>query len=140
MKDIFWWYGLGTMDLPAYGGKGARYCRYGHLGVTYGFTANAAANKAKGVDNIACLSVNAAYVMAAWGKDLNVGDDVTMLADGNGDFTRAVGLGFDGSGYGLGERSQRYAMIVDDGTITTLAVEDGPGLDVSSAEAMLAKL
>ncbi len=105
-----------------------------------GFTANAAAIKAKGVDTIACLSVNDAFVMAAWGKDLNVGDDVTMLADGNGDFTRAVGLGFDGSGYGLGERSQRYAMIVDDGTVTTLAVEDGPGLDVSSAEAMLAKL
>ena len=105
-----------------------------------GFTANAAAIKAKGVDTIACLSVNDAFVMAAWGKDLNVGDDVTMLADGNGDFTRAVGLGFDGSGYGLGERSQRYAMIVDDGTITTLAVEDGPGLDVSSAEARLAKL
>lgn len=105
-----------------------------------GFTQNAAAIKAKGVDTIACLSVNDAFVMAAWGKDLAVGDDVTMLADGNGDFTRAVGLGFDGSGYGLGERSQRYAMIVDDGTITTLAVEDGPGLDVSSAESMLAKL
>lgn len=105
-----------------------------------GFVEKAAALKAKGVDTIACLSVNDAFVMNAWGKDQNVGANVAMLADGNGDFTRAVGLELDGSGFGLGQRSQRYAMVVDDGKVTHLAVEDGPGLDVSSAENILAQL
>jgi len=105
-----------------------------------GFVAHAAEIKGKGVDTIACLSVNDVFVMDAWGKDQNVGDAVVMLADGNGDLTRAVDLELDGSGFGLGKRSQRYAMIVDDGTVTMLAVEDSPGLDVSSAEAVLSKL
>jgi len=105
-----------------------------------GFISNAAAIKAKGVDTIACISVNDAFVMGAWAADQGTGDDILMLADGNADFTRAVGLELDASGFGMGVRSQRYAMIVDDGTVTALAVEDGPGLDVSAAEKILAQL
>jgi peroxiredoxin len=96
--------------------------------------------RAKGVDSIACLSVNDPFVMGAWGRDQKVGDRVTMLADGNGDFTRAVGLELDGSGFGLGTRSQRYAAILEDGVVTSIFVEQKPGLDVSSAESVLAAL
>jgi peroxiredoxin len=96
--------------------------------------------RAKGVDTVACVSVNDPFVMAAWAKDQDVGDRVVMLADGNGDFTRAVGLEMDGSGFGLGTRSQRYAMVIDDGVVTTLNVEPGPGLSVSAADAVLATL
>lgn len=94
----------------------------------------------KGVDSLLCLSVNDAFVMSAWGKDQGAGGKVTMVADGNGDFTEAVGLGFDGSGFGMGTRSQRYAMVVEDGVVKALSVEPGPGLEVSSAEAMLEAL
>ncbi|MGH9081093.1 MAG: peroxiredoxin [Acidimicrobiales bacterium] len=96
--------------------------------------------KAKGVDTVACLSVNDPFVMAAWGEDRNVGDLIMMLADGNGDFTKAVGLEMDGSGFGLGTRSQRYAMVIEDGVVTALNVEPGPGLTVSAADAVLAGL
>ena len=75
--------------------------------------------------------------MAAWGKDRNVGEDVLMLSDGNAEFTSAIGLEMDGSGFGLGTRSQRYAMIIDDGVVSALNVENGPVLEVSSAEAIL---
>lgn len=92
---------------------------------------------AKGVDKVACISVNDPFVMDAWGKDQQVGDTVTLLADGNGDFTSAVGLEMDGSGFGLGSRSQRYAMVIDDGVVTALQVEPGPGLTVSAADAVL---
>jgi peroxiredoxin len=95
---------------------------------------------AKGVDRIACLSVNDAYVMGAWAREHNVGDSVLMLADGNGDFTREMGLETDERGIGLGIRSQRYAAIFDDGVLTSLFVEEGPGLKVSSAESVLATL
>ena len=105
-----------------------------------GFIENAEALKGRGVEAIACVSVNDAFVMDAWGRDLGVGDSVLMLADGNADFTRAVDLMFDGSGIGFGVRSQRYAMIVDDGVVKHLAVEDGTGLDVSAAERILAML
>jgi len=105
-----------------------------------GFIENAEALKGRGVDAIACVSVNDAFVMDAWGRDLGVGDSVLMLADGNADFTRAVDLMLDGSGIGFGVRSQRYAMIVDDGVVKHLAVEDGTGLDVSAAERILAML
>ena len=104
-----------------------------------GFVVNADKIKTKGVDAIVCLSVNDAFVMGAWGKDQNA-DELIMLADGNGELTGAFGLELDGSGFGLGTRSQRYAMIVEDGTITTLNVEPGPGIEVSSAEAILAAL
>jgi len=102
-----------------------------------GFVQNAGALKGKGVDTIACVSVNDAFVMNAWGKDQNVGDDVMMLADGNAEFSDAVGLSFDGSGFGMGTRAQRYAMVVEDGVVTTLNVEQPGAFEVSSAEAVL---
>jgi glutaredoxin/glutathione-dependent peroxiredoxin len=105
-----------------------------------GFVEKAAEIKGKGVDAIACLSVNDAFVMNAWGKEQKADGKVQMLADGNGDFTRAMGLELDGSGYGLGKRSQRYAMIVDNGTIKALNVEKPGSFEVSSAEAVLKAL
>ena len=96
--------------------------------------------KDKGVDIVACISVNDPFVMHAWGEDRKVGDDLLMLSDGNGEFTAALGLEMDGSGFGLGTRSQRYAMVIDDGVVSILNVESGPGLDVSSAETILAQL
>jgi len=96
--------------------------------------------KAKGIDLVACLSVNDAFVMGAWEKDQKSEGKVMMLADGNADFTKAVGQSMDGSGFGLGIRSQRYAAIVEDGVVTHLNVETAPGVDVSSAETMLSLL
>ena len=92
---------------------------------------------AKGVDAIACVSVNDAFVMGAWGKDQDVGDKIDMLGDGSADFSKAAGLDQDLSGRGFGIRSKRYAMIVDDGVVKKIAVEEGGGLDVSAAEKML---
>jgi glutaredoxin/glutathione-dependent peroxiredoxin len=105
-----------------------------------GFVEKAAELRAKGVDAIACLSVNDAFVMNAWGKDQKAEGKVQMLADGNGDFTRAIGLEMDGSGYGLGKRSQRYAMIVQDGVVKMLNVEKPGTFEVSSADAVLKAL
>ena len=105
-----------------------------------GFVNNHGELKGKGVDTVACLSVNDAFVMSAWGKDQNVGDKVMMLADGNGDFTKAVGLSMDGTGYGMGLRSQRYAMVVEDGVVKKLQVEAPGAFEVSSAEAVLKAL
>jgi peroxiredoxin len=93
--------------------------------------------KAKGVDSIVCISVNDPFVMGAWGDAQQVGDKVVMLADGNGEFTKAVGLEMDGSGFGLGSRSQRYAAVIEDGVVTALQVEPGAGLSVSAADAIL---
>ncbi len=104
-----------------------------------GFVANADKIMEKGVDSIICLSVNDAFVMDAWGKTQNA-EHLVMLADGNGELTAKLGLELDGSGFGLGTRSQRYAMIVDNGTVTTLNVEPGPGIDVSSAETIMGQL
>ena len=95
---------------------------------------------AKGVDVIACLSVNDAFVMGAWGKDQKADGKVVMLADGNAEFTKAVDLGFDASGFGLGFRSQRYAMVLDDGVVTVLNIEKPGTFEVSSAEAILKAL
>ena len=95
--------------------------------------------KAKGVASIVCLSVNDAFVMGAWGKSQNA-DELLMVADGNGEFTKAAGLEMDASGFGMGTRSKRYAMIVDDGVVSHLAVEPAGGIEVSAAEAILAKL
>ena len=94
----------------------------------------------KGIDVVACVSVNDPFVMNAWGEDRKVGEEVLMLSDGNGEFTAAIGLEMDGSGFGLGTRSQRYAMIIDDGVVSALNVEPGPGIDVSSAEKILEQL
>ena len=105
-----------------------------------GFVVKADEIRAKGVDTIACLSVNDAFVMDAWGKDQGVGDKVLMLADGNAEFSKALGLDFDGSGFGMGIRCQRFAMIVDNGTVTTLNIEEPGAFEVSSAEAVLAAL
>ncbi len=105
-----------------------------------GFVEQSAAIRQKGVAEIVCLSVNDAFVMDAWGKQTGVGGKVRVLADGNGTFTRAIGLTMDGTNFGLGERSQRYAMIVRDGRVEKLLVEPSGGLNVSSAEAVLAAL
>jgi len=95
--------------------------------------------KGKGVDEIACISVNDPFVMGAWGK-ADGSDDITMLADGNGDFAEAVGLTMDGSKFGLGKRSQRYSMIVNDGVVEQLNVEAPGEYRASSAETMLDQL
>ena len=111
-------------------------CSAAHLP---GFVVSSDVIKAKGVDSIVCLSVNDAFVMSAWGKDKNA-EELIMVADGNGDFTKAMGLEMDGSAFGLGTRSQRYSMIVDQGIITALNVEPGPGFEASSAEKILEAL
>ncbi|PCI51772.1 MAG: peroxiredoxin [Alphaproteobacteria bacterium] len=105
-----------------------------------GFINQADAFKAKGVDEIVCIAVNDAFVMGAWGAAQNAGGKVSMLADGNGDFSRALGLEMDGKAYGMGMRGQRFSIIVEDGTVTSLNVE-GPGeFHVSSADHMLTQL
>jgi peroxiredoxin len=93
-----------------------------------------------GVDTVACMAVNDAFVMGAWGKDQGVGNKVKMLADGNGEYARALGLEMDGTPFGMGMRGQRFAIIVDDGVAKYVAVEAPGKFDVSSAEAILAKL
>jgi len=105
-----------------------------------GFVANAEAIKAKRVDTIACLSVNDAFVMGAWGKDQGVGDKVLMLADGIAEFTKALGLELDLTPRAMGLRSDRYAMIVDDGVVTLLNNEEPGAFEASSAEVVLAAL
>lgn len=105
-----------------------------------GFKQLASQIKGKGVDVIACLSVNDAFVMRAWAEDQAVGDDIVMIADGGSEFTDAVGLSFDASRFGMGKRSQRYSMIVDDGVVKELNVEQGGEFRVSAADYMLAQL
>lgn len=105
-----------------------------------GFVEQSSTIKGKGVADVICVSVNDAFVMGAWAKDQGANGKVRCVADGNGEFTRAVGLALDGTGFGMGERSQRYAMIVNDGTVEQVFVEPGPGLDVSSATSVLARL
>ena len=105
-----------------------------------GFVAKAEEIKAKGVDTIACLAVNDAFVMGAWGKDQGVGDKVLMLADGIAEFTQALGLELDLTPRAMGLRSNRYAMIVEDGVVTLLNREQPRAFEVSSAEAVLAAL
>ena len=111
-------------------------CSQAHLP---GYVVNADAIKAKGADSIVCISVNDAFVMGSWGEEKNA-EEIVMAGDGNGEFTKAVGLEMDGSGFGLGTRSQRYAMIVDDGVVSSLAVEDPGQFEVSKAEAILEAL
>ena len=105
-----------------------------------GYIQNAEQIKAKGVDIIGCISVNDVFVMDAWGKNQNAGGKVLMLADGDGEFAKAAGLELDLTGKGLGMRSQRYAMIIEDGTVKELEIEDGGKLEISTAEKLLAKL
>ncbi|MGI9511853.1 MAG: peroxiredoxin [Anderseniella sp.] len=113
-------------------------CHMKHLP---GFVTHAADFKAKGVDTIACVSVNDVFVLNAWADQSGAKDAVIFLADGSADFTRAIGMELDASGLGLGIRSQRYAMLVDDGVVTALNLEEVPSsADASSAEKILAAL
>jgi peroxiredoxin len=102
-----------------------------------GFLANHDALKAKGIDTIACISVNDPFVMGAWARDLGTGEKVMMLGDGNCEFTEAMGLTLDASRNGLGKRSQRYAMVVENGVIKQLFVEKPGAFEVSAAESVL---
>lgn len=106
-----------------------------------GYLSRAAEIKAAGVDAIVFTSVNDVFVQNAWARSAGAGDQIEFLADGNADFARALGLSMDGSGYGLGTRSQRYAMVVEDGVVRSLAVEDTPSkADVSNASSLLETL
>ncbi len=105
-----------------------------------GYVEHAAAINAKGIDSIICLATNDAFVMAAWAKDRSVGDKLLMAADGNAEFTKALGLEFDASKFGMGVRSQRYAAIIEDGVVRTLNVEQPMKFEVSNAETILAAL
>ena len=109
-------------------------CSMNHLP---GFVEQAAALKGKGVDTIACMAVNDVFVMDAWGKDRGVGSDVMMLADGNGDYAKALGLEMDATGFGMGMRGQRFALVVNDGVAEHVAVEAPGQFEVSKAEAVI---
>ncbi len=131
--DVF---GGKTVALFAVPGAFTPTCDARHLP---GFRDHAADLKAKGIDAIACTSVNDVFVMKAWAK-ASEADGIQMLADGNGDFAKALGLELDGSKFGMGQRSQRYAMVVKDGVVERLDVEQGGAFEVSSADYMLAHL
>ncbi|MDI7774803.1 peroxiredoxin [Asticcacaulis sp. EMRT-3] len=105
-----------------------------------GFKDHAADFKARGVDTVACTSVNDYFVMKAWAKDQGIGDEVVMLADGNGEFAKTMGLTLDASGFGMGPRSQRYAAVIKNGVIDKLFVEEGGEFRVSAAEYVLEQL
>jgi peroxiredoxin len=105
-----------------------------------GFVNNHQALKSKGIDSVACLSVNDAFVMDAWGKDQGVEDKVMMLADGNGEFTKALGLEMDATRFGMGHRSQRFSMVVDNGVVTELNIEEPGAFSVSSAEHVMKQI
>lgn len=109
-------------------------CSMNHLP---GYVDHASALKDKDVDTIACMAVNDVFVMDAWGKDRGVGDKVLMLADGNGEYAAALGLELDASKFGMGKRGQRFAIVVDDGVATHVAVEAPGQFEVSKAEAIL---
>ena len=126
-----------TVALFALPGAFTPTCSAKHLP---GFKQHAADLKAKGVDTIACLSVNDVFVMKAWAKDQGVEGEILMLADGNGDFTKAIGLDMDGTKFGMGLRSQRYSLIAKDGAVTQLNVEQGGEFKVSSADYLLEHL
>ena len=126
-----------TVALFAVPGAFTPTCSARHLP---GFAENLETLKAKGVDTVACVSVNDAFVMGAWAKSQDGGDKILMLADGNGEFTRSVGLTMDATGFGMGERSQRYSMLVKDGVVEQLNIEQGGEFKVSSAEHLLGQL
>ena len=129
--------GSGRVVLFAVPGAFTPGCSKVHLP---GFVQQAAELTDNGVDRIVCVSVNDAFVMGAWGEDQGVNDSIVMLADGNGDFTQAMGHVMDGSGFGLGIRSKRYAAIIDDGVITTLDIDENGGVEASSCAAVLGRL
>jgi len=130
-------FGKGKVVLFSVPGAFTPTCSAKHLP---GFVEQADALKAKGVDSIVCLAVNDVFVMNAWGKSASVGDKIVMAADGNGEFTTALGLELDATGFGMGKRGQRFALVTDDGVVRALHVE-GPGeFKVSSAEYVLSQL
>ena len=126
-----------TVALFAVPGAFTPTCSARHLP---GYVDNGADLKAKGVDTIACISVNDPFVMGAWAKSTDGAEDILMLADGSGDLTRELGLVLDARGFGMGERSQRYSMLVKDGVVAQLNIESGGEFKVSSAEHLLAQL
>ncbi len=129
--DIFAGKKIALFGLP---GAFTRTCSAKHLP---GFTQNADALKAKGIDTVVCLSVNDAFVMGAWGEARNVGEKVMMVADGSANFTKAAGLDIDMSEKGYGVRSRRFSMIVDDGTVTSLHIDEPGTFETTSAEVLL---
>lgn len=129
--------GKGKIALFAVPGAFTPTCSAKHLP---GFIENAQALKNKGVDKIVCMSVNDAFVMKAWGASQDALGKIEMLADGNGEFTRSLGLSLDGRGFGMGERSQRFSAIIENGVVRTLNVEEPGAFKVSSAEHMLGQL
>ncbi|MGE0182239.1 MAG: peroxiredoxin [Parvularculaceae bacterium] len=129
--------GSGKVALFSVPGAFTPTCSARHLP---GFVEKADALKAKGVDKIVCMAVNDAFVMKAWGQVQNALGAVDMMADGNGDFTRALGLTMDGKGFGMGERSQRFAAVLENGVVKQLFVEAPGAFEVSSADYMLSKL
>jgi len=130
-------FGPGKVVMFAVPGAFTPTCSAKHLP---GFVEHLDAIKAKGVDRVVCLSVNDVFVMGAWAKDQKTGDGIIMLADGSAAFTKALGLELDLVARGLGVRSQRFALIAQDGVVTHLAVEEAGGFDVSRAEAILEAL
>ena len=130
-------FGGKTVALFAVPGAFTPTCSAKHLP---GFLDKGEALKAKGIDAIACVSVNDVFVMDAWSKSQQADDKVMMLADGNGAFAKALGLELDGSKFGMGPRSQRYSMVVKDGVVDKLNVEEGGAFEVSSADYMLAQV
>lgn len=132
--DIF---GRGKVALFAVPGAFTPTCSAKHLP---GFVEKAGDLKAKGVDRIVCMSVNDAFVMKAWSESQDAGESVEMVADGNGDFARALGLTMDAKGFGMGERSQRFSAIIENGVVKTLNVEQPGAFEVSSADYMLGQL
>jgi peroxiredoxin len=129
--------GSGTVVFFAVPGAFTPGCSRNHLA---GYVANADDLQAKGVSTIACIAVNDTYVRDAWAKDQGADGKVLKLADGNGDFAEAMDLVMDGSGFGLGKRSKRYAAVIENGVITSLDVEKTGGINVSACEAVLEKL
>ena len=126
-----------TVALIAVPGAFTPTCSARHLP---GFTERAAELKARGVDRIACVAVNDVFVMGAWGENQGIKDEVVLLADGSGEFTRAIGMEMDASKFGMGLRSRRYSMLVRDGVVETLNVEEPGQFSVSSAEHLLEQL
>lgn len=130
-------FGKGKVVLFSVPGAFTPTCSAKHLP---GFVEHAAAIKAKGVDRIVCIAVNDVFVMNAWGKSAGVGADIVMAADGNGEFTRALGLELDATGFGMGKRGQRFALIAEDGVVKAVNVEAPGEFKVSSAEYVLGQL
>ncbi len=130
-------FGGRTVALFAVPGAFTPTCSAKHLP---GYVDNSGAIKGKGVDEIVGISVNDPFVMGAWGKASNVGDNVTLLSDGNADFVKALGLSMDGSKFGMGTRSQRFSMLVKDGKVAQLNIEEPGAFKVSSAEHMIEQL